>query len=207
MVSEPQDAQQRIDAYLNKLRGRLRGINAEDVREIVEEVRAHITDKASASREITPAAVDRALAALGTPDELASQYLTDALLSRAEITRSPVRILDGLFRWASLSLHGFFVLMCSIVGYFFGLMFILCALLKPFHPQTAGLWVIPDGPNDFTISLRLGFLGAPAGAREVLGSWIVPIGLLVGCGLVMLTTFFALWCARQYRRSHVLPRS
>jgi hypothetical protein len=205
MASETYDSQQRIEVYLGKLRSRLCGMNEEDIRDIVEELRAHITDKTAGGGEVTTAAVDGALSALGTPDELASQYLTDALLARAEITRSPVRILDGLFRWASLSLQGFLVLMCSIAGYFFGLVFLLCALLKPLHPQTAGLWEIPDGRNHVAISLRLGFIGAPADAREVLGWWIIPIGLMVGCGLVVLTTCFALWCVRQYRRSHVLP--
>ncbi len=123
------DAQQRIEAYLGRLRGRLRGINQDEVREIVEELRSHITDKAAASgetqREITPAAVDAALAALGSPEELASQYLTDNLLARAEVSRSPLQILRSLFRWASLSVAGFFVLLGSLFGYFFGVVFIL----------------------------------------------------------------------------------
>jgi hypothetical protein len=205
MASESYDGQQRMEAYLGKLRARLRGMSEEDIREIVKELRAHITDKATTSGGGTPGAVDRALSALGTPDELASQYLTDALLARAEITRSPVRILDGLFRWASLSVQGFLVLMCSITGYFFGAVLILCAMLKPVHPQSAGLWEIPDGPNHVAMSLRLGFVGAPAGATEMLGWWIMPIGLTVGCALVVLTTYLALWCVRQYRRSHLLP--
>jgi len=67
------------------------------------------------------------------------------------------------------------------------------------------LWVFPDGGDDLTISLQLGFGSAPAGGREILGWWIMPIGLVLGCGLVMLTTRYALWCARRYRRSIVLP--
>jgi hypothetical protein len=46
----------------------------------------------------------------------------------------------------------------------------------------------------------------PTGGREVLGWWIVPIGWLGGGGLVMLTTYIAVWFVRQYRRSLVLPR-
>ncbi len=46
-------AQQRIDAYLGRLRRRLRGMNDEDARDIVEELRGHITDRASASGEVT----------------------------------------------------------------------------------------------------------------------------------------------------------
>jgi hypothetical protein len=132
--------------------------------------------------------------------------MTDNLLARAEASRSPVRILGSLFRWASLSVAGFFVLLGSIVGYFLGGAFILCAVLKPFQPATAGLWVLPDGADDITYSLRLGFSSVPVGGREVLGWWIVPLGLVVGGALVISTTLFALWCARQYRRSHVLPK-
>lgn len=207
MAMSANDAQQRVETYLGRLRVRLRGINDLDVREIVEELRFHILDKAGVSGEVTAAGVDAALAALGSPEELASEYLTDSLLARAEVSRSPVQILESLFRWASLSVAGFFVLLGSILGYFFGVAFVLCALVKPFHPQTAGLWVFRDSTGNLVTSLRLGFGSPPVGGRDVLGWWIVPIGLVVGCGLLMLTTRFALWCARVYRRSHVLHRA
>jgi uncharacterized membrane protein len=198
------DSQQRIDAYLGRVRARLRGIKDEEVREIVEELRSHVMDRASASGEVTPAGVDAALAALGSPEELASQYLTDNLLARAEVSRSPVQILRSLFRWASLSVAGFFVLLGSLAGYFFGVVFILVALLKPFHPHTAGLWTFPSGGGDFELSFRLGFGSVPAGGKDLLGWWITPIGMVAGCGLVMLTTHIALWFVRQYRRSRTL---
>jgi hypothetical protein len=200
------DAERRIEAYLGRLRGRLRGVKEDEVREIVDELRSHILDKAAANGEITAAGVEAALAALGSPEELASQYMTDNLLARAEVSRSPVRILKSLFRWASLSVAGFFVLLGAILGYFFGAVFILVAALKPFHPHSAGLWIFPNGSGDFEMSFRLGFGIPPAGGRDVLGWWIVPIGLLAGCGLVMLTTHIAIWFVRQYRRSRVLAR-
>jgi hypothetical protein len=190
------DSQQRIDAYLGRLRGRLRGANEEEIREIVDELRSHILDKAAASSqlndeangEITPAGVDAALAAL-----------------RAEVSRSPVQILRSLFRWASLSVGGFFVLLGSSLGYFFGAVFILVGVAKLFHPHTAGLWIIPTGAGDSEISFRMGFGSVPAGGRDVLGWWIVPIGWVVGGGLVMLTTYIAVWFVRQYRKSRVRP--
>src|ERR1700687_316178 len=114
-MTMPVDAQQRIDAYLGRLRQRLRGVKDEEVREIVEELRSHIMDKAAASGEATAAGVDAALAALGNPEELANEYMTDNLLARAEASRSPVRILESLFRWASLSVAGFFVLVGSMI--------------------------------------------------------------------------------------------
>src|SRR5271155_2613768 len=206
MASLTDEAQQKIDAYLAMLRKRLRGMDEKDVREIIEELRSHILDRASVNgEEVTATGVGATLGALGSPEQLAGEYLTDNLLAMAEVTRSPVRILEILFRWASLSVAGFFVLLGSIVGYFLGAAFILCALLNPVPPQTAGLWILAAGTDHPTISLRLGFGDAPPGGRELLGWWIVPIGLVMGCGLVMLTTRFGLWCVRQYRRSRILP--
>ncbi len=171
----------------------------------MEELRSHIVEKAAGSGEMTAAAVEAALAALGSPEDLASQYVTYELMARAEVSRSPVRVMESLFRWASVSVAGFLVLLGSIAGYWLGGAFLLCAALKPFHPRTAGLWTFSDSAG-VEVSLRLGFGSAPAGGRELLGWWIVPLGLLIGCGLVMLTTRFALWCARRYRASRVLLR-
>jgi hypothetical protein len=198
------DARQKIESYLTRLRAGLRGLDPDVVREIVEELRGHIVDKAGLNGELTPAGVDAALAALGNPEELASEYVTDNLLARAEVSRSPWRILEGLLRWASLSVAGFFVLLGSMLGYFFGGALMWCGVLKLIHPQTAGLWAYRDSSGDLQLSLRMGFGSPPAGGGEVLGWWVVPIGLLAGCGLVIGTTRFALWCSRRYRASRTL---
>jgi hypothetical protein len=203
MVITP-DTQQRIDVYLSRLRARLRGVHDQDVRDIVEELRSHIMDRAAAAGEITAASVDDAITALGTPEELASQYLTDNLLARAETIRSPLHILKTLSHWASLSVAGFLVFLGSIGGYSLGVGLFVCGLLKPIHPRTVGLWLLPAGPDDLEISLRLGFGTVPAGGRELLGWWMLVVGIVGGCGLVMLTTQLVLWYVRRYRRSHAL---
>src|SRR6202162_6050768 len=186
-------AKQKIEAYLAKLRAQLRGFNDQQVAEIVAELRSHIIDKlAIAGDAVTPVQVDSILAVLGTAEALANQYITDNLLARAEVSRSPLDILDSLFRWASLSVAGFFVLISSVMGYFFGAVFILVAILKPFHPQTAGLWLLHDSTGDPELSFRMGFGSAPLDGRDLCGWWIVPLGILAGCALVTLTTRSAL---------------
>jgi hypothetical protein len=197
------DAQQKIESYLIRLRAGLRGLQPEEIREIVEELRGHITEKASASGEATVAQVDATLAALGAPEQLVREYVTDAVLVRAEVSRTPTRILASLFRWASMSAAGVGVLLVSLVGYGIGISFFLVGLLRPFHPDKAGLWVWRNA-EDITYSVRLGFGDPPPGAHELLGWTIVPIGISLGIGLVMLTTHFALWCVRRYRRSRAL---
>ena len=68
------DAQQKIDSYLKILRKRLRGLSDQDASDIVKEIHSHILDKAAVGKEDTPGSVSSALAALGSPEELASQY-------------------------------------------------------------------------------------------------------------------------------------
>ncbi|MGA2422451.1 MAG: hypothetical protein ABSG07_00505 [Terriglobales bacterium] len=193
-------AQKKINKYLQDLTAALRTLPSEQASDIVEELRSHIVDKVAVSGDMTPAAVDSALAALGRPEDLASLYLTDDLQLRALASRSPLLILRSLFRWASLSFAGFFVLISSLLGYFLSGALIACALLRPIHPLTAGLWLIPNA-EDYEISLRLGFGSVPPGGRDLLGWWIVPIGLAVGFGLFFLTARFGLWSIRRLRRA------
>jgi hypothetical protein len=199
-----EDARKKIEAYLRALQGRLRGMDDAEVREIVEELHSHIVDKATTGNVVTSAGVEAALAALGSPEDLAAEYMTNEVLARAEVSRSPLRILDSVFRWATLSVAGFWVLLGTVTGYFLGFAFLLCAVLKPFHVPTAGLWVYPSGGGERDFSLRLGFGSPPAGGHEVLGWWVVPLGLGIGCALILLTTRLALGCARAYRLSHPL---
>ncbi len=195
-----EDSQRKIDAYLATVRKRLYGLRDEDAREIVAELRSHILDKAMAGGIVTPAAIDAALDALGSPEELAGQYMTDDLLARAQTSGSLLLILRSLFRWASLSVGGFFILMGSLISYFVGFVLAWAAVLKPLHPQTAGLWVIPQPGGDTELSLHLGFAAAPPGAHEVLGWWIIPIGFL-GVGLFFATLRVDQWSLGKFRRS------
>jgi hypothetical protein len=199
------DAQQKIEAYLGRLRRNLRGLGPAEVDEIIAELRSHILDKASAEGEPDAASVDATVSRLGSAEELASAYITDTVLAQVAVSRSPLRILGSLFRWATLSVAGVAVLLVCIVGYFLGAALFLCALLKPFHPQTAGLWMISSSTGDWELSLRMGFGGVPANGHELLGWWMIPAGLILGVGMVLLTTRFALWAARKYRHSRPLP--
>jgi len=198
------EAQRMIDEYLERLRKRLRGIGMEQRSEIVAELRSHLLDKAGSGGPLTTAAVASAISGLGDPDRLASLYLTDELLARTQSSRAPLLILRGLLRWAGLSLLGFFVLMGSLVGYVLAGALALCALLKPFHPYTAGLWRMADGA-DYNISVRLGFGAAPAHGEELLGWYIIPIGLVLGYLLFAVTTRIALRSIALFRTSRPLP--
>jgi uncharacterized membrane protein len=195
--------QKRIEQYLDAVQAFLRGVKEQDVQEFVKELRSHIQEKTSTLGETKDGGLETVLMALGDPKELANEYKANALITKVKASESPVRILEALFRWAGFSVTGLFVLVGAIAGYFFGGVLLLCAGLKLFHPQTVGLWALHDGTGDLVLSFRLGSTSAPAGAHELLGWWILPIGLLVAFGLVVSTSHLALWCAKRFRRLNV----
>jgi len=205
-MSAAGEGQRRIERYIKEVRQRLRGLREDQLHEITAELRSHILERASGGSELTIEGVSAALETLGTPEELAREYAQDEVLARVEISRTPLRLLDSLFGWATMSMAGFAVLIVTISGYFLGVVFVLVAAMKPFHPATAGLWALRDSTGDLELSVRMGAGSAPSNGHELLGWWIVPLGLVTGCGLVILATRFALWCVRMYRRSRGRPR-
>lgn len=190
----------RIDAYLAELRAGLRGFAEVEVAEIVAELRGHIIE--SIATESSDDAVGAVLGRLGTPTELASLYAMERLFERANRTRSPWLLFRSIARWATFSMAGAFVLFGLVVGHVIAASFFLAALVKPFASDRVGLWRLASGD----ISLRLGFGGPPPQyATELLGWWIVPIGLLIGAGAFWLTVHFARYAIRRFRPALNLP--
>ncbi len=123
-------------------------------------------------------------------------YVAETIVARAERSFSPWLILGGIFRWAALSSAGLLMLLGSLVGYALAASFSISALMKPFAPDSVGLWRLTESADSF--SLKLG-PGSPPSGDELLGWWIVPLGLLIGAGLFLLTTRFGLWGLRRLR--------
>lgn len=193
------DGARRLDTYMKEMRRLLRGLPEAEVSEIVAELRSHVHDsgaEGATSESDVAAALDR----LGSPEELASLYRTDRLLVRAGRGGSPWLLPWSLLRWASVSVAGGLVLLTVVAGYVVAASFLVAALVKPFAPDRAGLWWLGED----TISLHLG-LSAPPPGQELLGWWIVPLGLLMGYGAFSLASRFGRWAIRRFRRSPLGP--
>lgn len=185
-----------IDQYLAELRTHLRSLSHEQVVDIVEEIRSYIRDAAGGGGGMTEASINAALSRLGPASALAASYVTDNLLARAQRNRMPWTVLRGIFRWATLSVKGFLVFIVCLIGYSFGVSFFIAALAKPFNPKV-GLWLVDHD----TYSLALGMTDAIPRGHELLGWKLVPIGLALGGGTILLTTDFGLWCIRRFRQT------
>jgi hypothetical protein len=79
-----------------------------------------------------------------------------------------------------VSVAGFATLLLGLAGYGSALCFLLGALLKPFLGDEVGLFWSPR-------SLVWGVAGGPS-ARELLGWWIVPVGLVLAAATTLATT-------------------
>jgi hypothetical protein len=187
------ESQKTIDAYLSALRKQLRELLDEDAKDIVEEIRTHILDKTSG--DAPPETVSSTLAALGTPEELAGRYRTEELLSRARMARSSAYMLRSMLRWAALSILGVLVFLISAVGYCLGGLLFILGVLKLTNPHKTGVYGVFNAHNS-SLSFQS---GGPTG-HDLLGWWLVPIGLIVGAGLLFLTFRFGLWSIRRFWR-------
>jgi len=199
------DSQKTIDAYLAALRKELRELRTEDTKDIVEEIHFHILDKIEDGP--SSEAIAATLAALGTPAELAARYRTDELMKRAQSTRSPLLSLQSLFRWAMLSVVGLIAFAASVIGYTLGGILILMGFYKFIFPQNGGIWFKPR-PGGHGIDGEAGFSFVSGGpwkhpGHEIIGMWLVPIGLILGSGLLLFTFWFGRWCISRFWRPRV----
>jgi uncharacterized membrane protein len=180
--------QRRIDAYLAELRRCLGELPPEEVHDILQEIRGHILERTEASGELTEARLVEILKALGRPEEIAPLYQVDSVVAKARGSLSPRVVLRGIHRWSVVSAWGLVLFIIGIVGYSTGLSLMLSAVAKIISPDRVGAWV---GGGHFVI----GTLFDP-NARDVLGWWLVPIGLAVGALIVFGTMRLLRWTLR-----------
>ena len=191
MTPDTKTAEQ-IERYLLRFRLALAGVR--DKEEIVSEIRSHIVERLEDTSRPVDQVVEQTLNALGTPELLAARYHTEGLLARAATTLSPLLLLRATMRWAMTGIRGFFAFWVLFVGYFTAAAFYVSAVLKPFFPDTIGLWV---GPHGFV----MGVVPRGGGDAELLGPWFAPVALACGCLCIIGTTKFVRWMISKRRRT------
>ena len=199
MLMIEQSIQTRIDSYLMNLRRCLRELPAEDVNDILREIRSHILDRAEAEGELTDERIVEILKALGKPEDIGPLYESEAQIQRARASFSPSLILRTTMRWAMRSIIGFAVFLAGITGYSMAAGFLLCAILKPFMPEQVGMWIHPNGLFTF------GMVDAVPGNHEVLGWWLIPVGIVLSALCLILTTRVLRTLLRFARSAKDLP--
>jgi hypothetical protein len=150
--------------------------------------------------QVSPTSVEAAIAELGSPREVARVNVTERVVAGLETSRSPLSVLRGVVRLAGLSAYGLFAFLVSVLGYGSAVAFLATAAVKPFAWDRAGLWVFTSPPDDVLISWALGITDKAHPGHEVLGVWIIPIGIAAALMIGWLTWRFGLFSLRLMGR-------
>jgi uncharacterized membrane protein len=183
--------QQKIDSYLMQLRRSLGELPPEEVSEILQEIRGHILERAESSGELTEERLVAILKALGKPEEIAPLYQAESAVAMARSSLSPTVVLRGAMRWAMVSVRGFLLFVLGLIGYGIAFGWIVGAIGKIIAPDKFGAWL---GPGTFAIGTNEN----PAN-HEVLGWWLIPVGLTLGTVFLVGTTRVLRWTLKFSR--------
>jgi hypothetical protein len=173
----------RVVNYLARLDAAVGRLPHGEACDLVHEIQVHISDKLDGHSG--DAEVERVLASLGSPEELASNYRMELMFTRASRTFSPWLLLRTTARWAKAGAKGLAAFMLGLVGYGTGLGLTITVLLKPFIPSV-GLWVGRHG-------LDFGMPSDTTGMHEVLGVYYIPITTGLAFAIVVGTTRALHW--------------
>ena len=193
-MSASTGAEPKIESYLARVRVALRGLPDREIDDILRELRSHVDELTGKEGS----GVEAALQSLGDPLDLAQTYRAENQMVRAQCSGSPLIILQGLRHASRDTLGRVTATALYVLGYFGMGTLWAGALQKLLAPSRGGLWYTP---GDFwSITLVVGG-NPPAGARELLGWWVVPIALLAGFGVKYASDRIARWWIGRYRRA------
>ena len=199
----------RVRGYLYVFERSLRSFLSPAVAaDAVREVESHIRDAVMLAGDVPDeqVALEGILQRLGPPMRVAQAYSLELVMDEAATTGRLMAVLRSLFHAARTGVTAFFAAFALFVGYSFGAAFIVISLMKPIFPNNVGLWTTPNG---MPVSGGVNFPGVRDGLVFHTSYWIVPIALLIGFGLLLVTHSLARrWIGwfRNRRRWSLTPR-
>lgn len=158
----------------------LREVASDAVREVESHIRERLDRLEAAADE--RAAVERVLAELGPPLRVAQAYSHEMTLDEAITTGRFVPMVRALWHAATTSVVGFAWAIFVFTGWSMGLSFLAMAVLKPVFPNNIGYFTLNGQPRGFGFEF-----GLPAGTEAHGGYWIMPIALLAGVAVLVVT--------------------
>ena len=189
----------RIRGYLYVLERSLRSfLSPAVVADAVREVESHIRDAVMLAGDVPDERVtlEGILERLGPPIRVAQAYSLELVMDEAATTGRLMAVLRSLLHAATTGVTAFFAAFGLFVGYSFGVAFIVVAIMKPIFPNNVGLWTRANG---MPVSAGVNFPAVRDGLAFHTSYWIVPIALLIGFGLLLLTHSLARRWIRWFR--------
>lgn len=169
-----------IEAYLRRLARALSSLPEEERREILEETRSHLVERATEIGE------DAAIAALSPAERYARGFLDERMLSAALADGGPAATFGALLRVGSRRLVGAIGLGVTAFLFLFAAALAPIAVSELTNPEDTGLFV-----SNVSDAFFLGIIGDESRERydEVLGAWLLPSLFLAGLAAILLAAF------------------
>jgi hypothetical protein len=169
------EAQAIWDRFFGRIKAICRKLPDDAQRELILELEDHLYESFRAQpgeSEVEKLAI--AIENMGDPDEFVRPLVADHQLAAAGRTLDPRSVFLGLLYNTSRGAKAVGASFLYGLGYLLSLGFLLVALGKPFSPDRIGLFVRSGG------GLVMGILDQPpAGSTELLGYWIIPVGIVL----------------------------
>ncbi len=177
----------RVNGYLYILRRSLATFLPSDVvRDAVQEIESHLRDRIAAADAVPDerSALEKILAELGPPLRVAQAYSAERTMDEAVTTGRFVPVMRAIWHAAATTAWGFFAAVALFAGYLSATALVALAVLKPIFPNNVGLWVREGAvfPHAFG-----GLFPAPPGEQVAGGYWIIPIALVCGLAILVIT--------------------
>lgn len=160
--------------YFKRVQRVLKPLPQDQKKDIVLELQSHLLEKMI--RIPSGAEAERLLEAmeqLGEPEEYLQSIVADRLILNATKSYLPGDLMGGLAYRLRINIKQALLSLAFGLGYFISFLFLLMAGLKFVMPNRVGLFEKADG------TMVLGILEASNNFHDVLGYWIVPIGLTI----------------------------
>ena len=196
--------QSRIRGYLFVLERSLGTfLKPAQVSDAVREIESHILERVSDTDPMPNErdALERILDHLGSPLTVARAYSAEMSAEEAVVTGRVVAVGRTLLYLAAAGVRGFFAVLALFVGYTLGIGLLALAPLKIIAPNNVGLLLV----NGIPVSVGAVF-PVPEDAQVVGGLWFVPLTLLLGIAVLIVTHRAARGFVRRWlerRRSNV----
>lgn len=175
----------RVRGYLYVLERSLRAtvspqLAADAVREVESHIRERVAENSGMPNE--RAALEHILSELGSPTTVARAYSVELMMDEAAVGGRFIPVLRSVFHLAGAGVRGFLSAFGIFAGYAIGAGFVATAALKPIFPENVGIWMYKGVP--FALGGRF---PVPDGVKPLGGYWIIPICLVLGLAILLVT--------------------
>jgi uncharacterized membrane protein len=194
-----QSAQRVYNDYIQRCRKATSILSENDREDVLLEINSHIYEYLSAnSTKDQMETLLNVLERLGAPEETLTEIVAAKKIGEATRTFNPKHLIQAL----ALNLTNGVIYIVLFVLFLFEIAFPILIILKLIYPDRVGLFIHSNGRFLYGYVSKAGSGGIsfgfsnPANGTEILGSWFIPVSLLIA-GLIYFGIIFLLKAVKK----------